>query len=83
MINSREAKAEAIIGLLLFFSMTRRGVLVILFLQEVDLFTRHFDLKAKVRKKSCLGEQIFARREKFFDRALRLVNDFLNFKSSF
>ena len=32
--------------------MTRRGVLVFsrFFFQEVDLFTRHFVLKAKVRK---------------------------------
>ena len=34
-------------------------------------------------EKSCLGEQIFAKREKFFDHALRLVNDFLTLKSSF
>ena len=34
------------------FITTRRGVLAFsrFFLQEVDLFTRHFDLKAKVRK---------------------------------
>ena len=46
--NSRTAIAGAIIGLLLVFT-TRRGVLVFsrFFLQEVDLFTRHFDLKAK------------------------------------
>ena len=38
-------------ALLLVFT-TRRGVLVFsrFFLQEVDLFTRHFDLKVKVRK---------------------------------
>ena len=34
-------------------------------------------------EKRCLGEQIFAKREKFFDHALRLVNDFLTLKSSF
>ena len=34
-------------------------------------------------EKSCLVEQIFAKREKFFDHALRLVNDFLTLKSSF
>ena len=98
-INSR----TAIIGLDLAFT-TRRGVLVFLgllrleeeywfslgfFLQEVDLFTRHFDLKAKVRKavlvnRFSLSErsslsQIFAKR----DHALRLVNDFLTLKSSF
>ena len=51
-INSRTAIAGAIIGFLLVFFTTRRGVLVFsrFFLQEVDLFTRHFDLKAKVRK---------------------------------
>ena len=50
--NSREAIAEAVIGLLLVFFTTRRGELVFsrFFLQEVDLFTRFFDLKAKVRK---------------------------------
>ena len=34
-------------------------------------------------EKRCLGEQIFAKRETFFDHALRLVNDFLTLKSSF
>ena len=34
-------------------------------------------------EKSCLGEQIFAKREKFFDHALRLVTDVLTLKSSF
>ena len=52
-----------------------------MFLLEVDLFAQHFDLKAS--EKSCLGEQIFAKREKFFDHALRLVNDFLTLKCSF
>ena len=52
LFNSRTAIAGAIIGLLLVFFTTRRGVLVFSrsFLQEVDLFTRYFDLKAKVRK---------------------------------
>ena len=52
------------------------------FLQEVELFTRYFDLKAK-GERICLGEQFFAKREKFFDHALHLVNDFLTSKSSF
>ena len=50
--NSRTLIAGAIIGLLLVFYDSKRsiGFLSVFFLQEVDLFTRHFDLKAKVRK---------------------------------
>ena len=51
-INSRTVIAGAIIGLLLVFYDSKRsiGFLSVFFLQEVYLFTRHFDLKAKVRK---------------------------------
>ena len=51
-INSRTAITGAIIGLLLVFVRLEEEYWFPLgcFLQEVDLFTRHFDLKAKVRK---------------------------------
>ena len=47
---SCEAERSYFAVLLVF--TTRIGVLVFsrFFLQEVDLFTRHFDLRAKVRK---------------------------------
>ena len=49
--NSCTAIAGAIIGLLLVFLRLEEEYWFSLgFLQEVDLFTRHFDLKAKVRK---------------------------------
>ena len=60
-----------------------------LFLQEVDFWPKSefWPLAAfwpkSESEKSCLGEQIFAKREKFFDHALRLVNVFLTLKSSF
>ena len=38
---------------------------------------------ARESEKICLGEHIFAKQEKFFDHALRLVNDFSTLKSSF
>ena len=49
---SRTAIAEAIIGLLLVFLRLEEEhwFSLVFFLQEVDLFTRHFDLKTKVRK---------------------------------
>ena len=52
------------------------------FLQEVDLFTRHFDIKAKARK-AVLVNRLSLSERSFFDHALRLVNDFLTLKSSF
>ena len=50
--NSRTAIAGAIIGLLLVFIRLEEEYLFSLglFLQEVVLFTRNFDLQAKVRK---------------------------------
>ena len=52
LFNSRTAIAGAIIGLLLVFLRLEEEYWFSLglFLQEVDLFTRHFDLTAKVRK---------------------------------
>ena len=82
-INSRTAIAGAIIGLLLVFT-TRRGVLVFsrFFFTGNRFVHAAFSPKSE-SEKSCLGEQIFAKREKCFDHALRLVNDFLTLKSSF
>ena len=48
--NSRTAIAGAIIGLLFCYDSKRSIGFLSVFLQDVDLFTRHFDLKAKVRK---------------------------------
>ena len=81
--NSRTAIAGAIIGLLLVFFTTRRGVLVFsrFFFTGSRFVHAAFWPKSK-SEKSCLGEQIFAKREKFLDHALRLVNDFLTLKSS-
>ena len=47
-------------------------------LQEVVLSMLQFDLIAC--EKRCHREQIFAKREKFFNRALRSVNHFLSLK---
>ena len=47
-----------------------------LFLQEVVLFTRHFDLEAKVRKAVIVNTYLLSERS-FFDHALHSVNDFL------
>ena len=66
------------------FFTTRRGVLVFsrsFFLQEVDLFTRHFDLKAKVRKAVSVNR--FSLSERSFLIMRFVVNDFLTLKSSF
>ena len=48
-------------------------------LQQVVLFTRHFDLEVKVRK--AVMVKIFAKRKTVFDNALCLVNDFLTLKN--
>ena len=51
-----------------------------LFLQEVVLFTRHFDLEAKVRK-AVIENKLLLRERRFFYHALHSVNDFLTLKN--
>ena len=76
-----------------FIITTRRGVLVFTARRGVLVFSRSFFTgnrfvhaafwpKSK-SEKSCLDKQIFAKRQTFFDHALRLMNYFLTFKSSF
>ena len=54
---------------------------VCFFYRKYYSFRRCFDLKAKREKLPY--ELIYSERDKFFDHALRLVNDFLTLKSSF
>ena len=78
-INSREAIADAIIGLLLVFYDSKRsiGFLQVFFNRKYCFFRLRFDLIVRVSKIAVFE------REKFFVHALRSVNDFLTLKTVF